>query len=412
MYFLVGLGVWLSIESIYYVYIRQIVYKKVCSIKNRSSTNPTDCVKSLFDLLESSKTYTFKMWVTNLFLKNGSNIGLDNFKSCISWLHYYSPIQEISNDQLAHVSNISTQLFDRFQMDTQTTNNADIKHINLGTGCPSYFHMPLCISSMLDAMNLYYSIFYFYRKGFRQYKCGGLTYWVYLKEGCTKDPYLFMHGITIGMHWYSSLIDELMKERSVFLIVNDGIRIGSRNIEIQCQELVVCAVKIILERHYVNKVLLMGHSWGTFWATWIIKGIPHKVSHLTMLDPLANFIFLPETVDYICYKKPVTLVEYIIYYFIRNDLAVSNSLHHVRWYDIMLEYKNIPSDIGVIICIGGKDELLHIPTVLEITDNYIASRPKEYAPFIKLYYPDFVHGECKNNPDSVKELLTFLKLNR
>ena len=93
-----------------------------------------------------------------------------------------------------------------------------------------------------------------------------------------------------------------------------------------------------------------------------------------------------------------------MYYFIRNDLAVSNSLHHLRWYDILLEYKNIPNDIGVIVCIGGKDELLNIPAVLEITDNHIASRPKEAAPFIKLYYPDFIHGDFKNNPDSVKEL--------
>ena len=402
MYLLFGA---LLIESAHYLYVRHVLYKKVCAIKNRSFTIPTPHVKSLFDLLASLKTYSFKMWVDGIFLKNGANVCIHKFISCMSWIHYYSPFNEISEDQLAHVSNISTQLYDQFQVNKQTEDDENVKHMHLGMGHPSYFHMPLCISSMLGAINLYYSISYFYRKGFRQYKCGGLTYWVYLKEGCKKDPFLLMHGITPGVYLYSSLIDELMKERSVFLIINDGIIIGSRNVEIQCQELVVCAVKNILERHYVDKVLLMGHSWGTFWASWIINGIPHKVSHLTMIDPLSNFIYLPETTYYICYKPPITLVEYVIYYFIRNDLAVSTSLHNVRWYDIMLKYENIPSDIGVTICIGGKDELLSIPAVLEMTDNHIESRPKEYAPFIKLYYPDFVHGECKNNRDSIKEIV-------
>jgi pimeloyl-ACP methyl ester carboxylesterase len=399
MYFLFGFVAWLSIESAYYLYVRHVVYKKVCSFKNKSSSNPNAYVKSFFDLLASLKTYTLNNWVEGIFLNNKSNISLDNFISCMSWFHYYLPITDITPDQSRQVHDVATQLFGQFQ-----GNNPEAKHMDLGIGCPSYFHMPLCLSTMLGGMNLYYSVTYFYMKGFKQYKCGGLTYWVYLKEGCTKDPFLFMHGITIGLHLYSHLIDELMKERSVFLVVNDGIRIGSINTEIQCQELVVSAVNNILERHDINKVSLMGHSWGTFWAAWIVRGIPHKVSHLTMIDPLANFIYFPETTYYICYKPPVTWVDYVVYYFIRNDLAVSNSLHHLRWYDILLEYKNIPNDIGVIVCIGGKDELLNIPAALEITDNHIASRPKEAAPFIKLYYPDFIHGEFKNNPDSVKEL--------
>jgi pimeloyl-ACP methyl ester carboxylesterase len=407
MHFLLGVGLWLSIESVHYLYIRNIVYKKVCLFKNKSSTEPNAYIKSFFDLLASLKTYSLQKWIEGIFMNKSTTINLDNFVSCMAWIHHYSPIKDITADQLAYVSNIATQLFDQFQgMDSQIDPNT--KHMELGMGCPSYFHIPLCISTILDGMNLYYSISYFYMKGFKQYKCGGLTYLVYLKEGSTKDPYLFMHGITIGLHWYSYLIDELMKERSVFLVVNNGIIIGSMNTEIQCQELVVCAVKNILERHDVNKVSLIGHSWGTFWAAWIVRGIPHRVSHLTMLDPLANFIIFPETTYYICYKPPVTWVDYFVYYFIRNDLAVSNSLHHLRWYDIFLEYKNIPNDIGVIVCIGGKDELLHIPSVLEITDNHIASRPKEAARFIKLYYPDFIHGECKNNPDSIKELIQLL----
>jgi len=407
MYFVFGFGLWLSIESAYYLYVRHVVYKKVCSFKNISSTQPNAYVKSLFDLLASLKTYTLNNWVEGIFMNNKSTIKLDNFVSCMSWFHYYSPIKEITSAQLTQVHDVATQLFNQFQL--MDNNNPNTKHMELGMGCPSYCHMPLCISTILSSMNLYYSISYFYMKGFKQYKCGGLTYLVYTKKGCTKDPYLFMHGITIGVYWYSSLIDELIKERSVFLVVNNGIIISSMNTEIQCQELVVCAVKNILERHDVNKVSLIGHSWGTFWAAWIVRGIPHRVSHLTMLDPLANFIIFPETTYYICYKPPVTWVDYFVYYFIRNDLAVSNSLHHLRWYDILLEYKNIPNDIGVIVCIGGKDELLHIPSVLEITDNHIASRPKEAAPFIKLYYPDFIHGECKNNPDSVKELIHFIK---
>ena len=99
MYLLSGLGIWLSIESLHYLYVRHVLYKKVCAIKNRSFTIPNPHVKSLFDLLASLKTYSFKMWMDGIFLKNGANICLANIVSCMSWMHYYLPIQEISEEQ-------------------------------------------------------------------------------------------------------------------------------------------------------------------------------------------------------------------------------------------------------------------------------------------------------------------------
>lgn len=114
MYFLFGLGLWLSMETSYYLYVRHVVYKKVCLFKNKSNSNPTGYVKSLFDLLASLKTYTLKNWVEGIFLNNNSNIKLDNFVSCMSWIHYYSPIKDITQDQSAQVHDVASKLFDQF----------------------------------------------------------------------------------------------------------------------------------------------------------------------------------------------------------------------------------------------------------------------------------------------------------
>ena len=126
MYFLFGFVAWLSIESAYYLYVRDVVYKKVCSFKNKSSSNPNAHVKSLFDLLASLKTYTLNNWVEGIFLNNKSNISLDNFISCMSWFHYYLPITDITPDQSRQVHDVATQLFGQFQ-----GNNPEAKHMDL-----------------------------------------------------------------------------------------------------------------------------------------------------------------------------------------------------------------------------------------------------------------------------------------
>jgi pimeloyl-ACP methyl ester carboxylesterase len=83
----------------------------------------------------------------------------------------------------------------------------------------------------------------------------------------------------------------------------------------------------ILAAHDISKVSIIAHSWGTFLAGWVVKMRPDIVSHLTLIEPVAMNVVLFETTYAIIYKPPVDISGYLLYYFVRKDISVSNAIH-------------------------------------------------------------------------------------
>ena len=333
-------------------------------------------------------------------------IYLDNFVSCLAWAFHYSDLKSLETNQVKYLSDIGKEMYDKFELSDQVGFNPNIMHCSLSLHDIKYFHHSLLLGLCVNSYERYFEQTFLKRNNFKKYKIFDMIYWVFENKTSNKPPFMLFHGITIGWNRYANLIKTLSNESSVILVNNDCVKLFSLNFNIPDYQMVIKLVNHILQVHNFNQISLIAHSWGTFWAPWIVKCMPDKIAHLTLIDNVSTFVLLsPEIMYYICYKPPVTFTDYFVYYFLRHDLTIANNWRYLRWYNSILDYDDIPLDIPTIICISGKDELLNVPAALEITDVHISSRPSHSKPFIKLYFPDLEHGDIISNIKSITTLV-------
>ena len=203
--------------------------------------------------------------------------------------------------------------------------NANVNHVNftLQPHIP-FIHRPLvvyiCLGLLEMAGNLLYTL-----NGFQRMSTANVTYWykapsasssTHELEESNNYPLLFMHGICGGYLGYLKMITTLGSEKEVILVDFDQIKIcnfaalkSSPSPEHYAKK-----VKTILNYHRIEKISLVGHSFGTITATWFLKFFPENVAHLTLLDPVCILLGLPDVAINMIYRNPTTLIEYGIFF--------------------------------------------------------------------------------------------------
>ena len=299
--------------------------------------------------------------------------------------------------------------------------NANVNHVNftLQPHIP-FIHRPLvvyiCLGLLEMAGNLLYTL-----KGFQRMSTANVTYWykapsasssTHELEESNNYPLLFMHGICGGYLGYLKIITTLGSEKEVILVDFDQIKIcnfaalkSSPSPEHYAKK-----VKTILNYHRIEKISLVGHSFGTITATWFLKFFPENVAHLTLLDPVCILLGLPDVAINMIYRNPTTLIEYGIFFFAAMDLTVSHTLYrHFFWnHNLFCIEKDLPRNCNLIIGLSENDEILNARYCFA----YSAFCKKEMSSTNNieiLMWKNYSHAQIMLTPSELKPLYHLLR---
>lgn len=204
------------------------------------------------------------------------------------------------------------------------------------------------------------------------------------------------------------MINELVTDdRTVILYTCHGIKMHSMVFELPTPSDVSSHIRMILHRYNINKVVLLGHSWGTIFCNWVMRLNPDAVRQIILIDPVTLAAAFPDTIYGLLYRPPTSMLECLFSYLVRYDLTISNSLHrHLCWYNAFLDFEDIPSNIGVTIAIAARDALINGQALITLTDHYRLERKKRKnsIPMNKIVW-DIGHGDAFLCRDNIKHLV-------
>jgi pimeloyl-ACP methyl ester carboxylesterase len=409
-------GLWGGCEVLFYMYIHCIFIPKIQPIKEGHRfvfEKPEIIVEKILRIIGSLKKYTFDDFISGWFLTKSGNKSSPgtvlsiNMNKWLAWLIFTTEFTNLNETQ---IETINATINNCGGIRMEEGFNSSIYPVSFSLDQITHIHKPLCVYGLLR-LRSFYGDFKFYCKGFNYYKTeqDGMSYW-YRK--CPEPdsrlfPLIIFHGIYCTWYSYLSLIDILRDKRDIILINYDGVKIGSLSTNVVGPFTLSKHVINILDKHNITKFSLFGHSWGTILAGWILKTIPERIHHITLIDPVAITIFLPPSAYTILYKPPQTCIDYLITYLIRNDLTISYNLRrHFEWYNTVVFLDEIPDNIGMVIGLSLCDELIHGEATLEIVDAFIETRNNipESASVRKLVWDTYIHNQSKCCSKSVIQI--------
>ena len=273
-----------------------------------------------------------------------------------------------------------------------------------------YIHRPLLFYVLSGLIESCASV-YFRSNGFQKLDYKGIEYW-YL-PGAPHDthvPMVLFHGITSGWMSYFALMKTIGHGREILMVDVDAIKMMSLVFEMPTPEKFVVLVNDILEKHAINQVHVVGHSFGSISAGWYCNAYPGAVKHLTLLDPVSILLGLPDVAYSFLYRKPTKFMEYLIYYFAAMEITVSHVLRrHFWWYKNTLYLEDLPPHISIVVGLAGNDEVTNPQAVREYVQNLAKDR-KQYKNSNKkvhvgnvevVYWDDYSHAQCTTCLDAI-----------
>ena len=413
---------WLLIEFFFCAYIYFIVFPSINKpIKCIAPIfkQPKDIFAPMYHILSIIKSeYSYEMFFTLYFLKaNMCDIFVDNYDTFMAWVLYTSHLPALDQEQFETVKQLRTLAKDTFDIPWKRGYNPSIKHMHVTFEPLHYIHHPLLLCSILWVIELYTNIKQLRCHGFcKEQLPDGTTYWIYIHPTSNQLPVLIFHGIFTGWHFYNDLIRELCKTRTIILYNYDCIKLMSFALRVQNAHEVNMNVREILKCHSIEKINVIGHSWGTFLCNWIVRLSPHIIHHLTLIEPTSITTCFPEQTYTLLYKPPETITDYLLYYFVRNDLNISHTLvRNFAWYNMYLDIDDIPLDIEITIIISTNDNMVNFSVMNPLADYYIRKRQQLQAtdetirPIHKYINQDLLHGECMYDKNCTQAIVDFMK---
>lgn len=410
--------IYVFIEFIFYFYIKYITaprLQKKSDIQSPWFNDPNEMILEVMNLVDIIKNeYSFEEFAVGFF--NGakfSDIFTENFDSFLACSIYVTELNCLDSDQRKNIENVRNFVTKKFKCTFKDGHNPNVTHAKFALEDVNYIHRPLILYMIIKLVNLIYMARYFWFSGFK--KCtlkNGATYWIREDKFSTKLPIVFYHGICSGWFYYAEMATLLSSDRTIILYDFDPVKLNSMVFDVQTSAEVNDNLNVILKNYNIKKICLVAHSWGSFLANWIIKTNPHLIEHLTFIDAAALTAVLPNTTYTILYKPPIVIADWLIYYFVKHDLTISNILHrHFAWYNVALSFEDIPNNIGITLGMCALDELISFKAINALTDHYsnvrnnLKNKNSEYVASInKVVWSDLKHGEAITNMNCMKQI--------
>jgi hypothetical protein len=123
-----------------------------------------------------------------------------------------------------------------------------------------------------------------------------------------ETPFVFVHGIGIGLIVKMPLIDALLQTgRPIFLPKIPFVSVFRplQSLHAVLQPAVVCStMAAMLATHGFMRTSWVGRSYGTTWLAYLCKYASHVVVSVLFLDPICFCLHVPSLAKSFVYQKP------------------------------------------------------------------------------------------------------------
>lgn len=285
-----------------------------------------------------------------------------------------------------------------------------------------------------------------------------LLYWYRPHRSSTKLPILFIHGVGIGMYPYVTFLSEIAaQDPDVGILAVELLSISARITAPPLARDAVCeAIIRILNAHGLDRVVVMGHSYGTVVASYLLRRqlgtttngtTPHgagqppqeenhtsvqearanepTIAAVLLSDPIPFLLHHPAVAYNFVYRHPREASEWQIWYFASRDPDTSRALsRHLFWFESILFREDVIGAGGageenkprVAVSLGGSDQLIDARAVRayltggEEEQQRVGSGPSYWARdgLEVLYFPKFDHASLFHSRSGRAALLDVL----
>lgn len=408
---------WVIIELCYFAYVKVLVAPKLNPRKKAQEPlfgEPIDLVSYAYDTIEKIENYSFKSFVSGFFMNAPfEEIGGSNFDSFLSWAVYTDAFDNLSEQSQSIIQKLRKDTADRFNVTWKEGYTATINHIKGDLEDLTYIHFPLAYYALVATLELWVEIKHLRYAGFKRFWIDKtISYWIRTNENATHPPVIIFHGICSGWSNFVDLIEKLSVDRTVILYNYDCIKRQSMVFEVPTAIDVANSVATILNNHHIQKVSIIGVSWGTILAGWVARLQSDRIVHMSLIDPVTLAICLPDTIYTLLYKPNEVFYDYLLHYFVRRDLTIANALcRNVAWYNVLLDLSKISDDISISVGISKKDHLINTDVVTKMTELCALSRLEQNKKPIKIMvWDDVYHSDSILYNECLDEMVHELNL--
>ncbi|KAI0820178.1 Alpha/Beta hydrolase protein [Trametes gibbosa] len=243
-----------------------------------------------------------------------------------------------------------------------------------------------------------------------------LVYWLRPHRSATKDPILFLHGIGIGLWPYTPFFADLVQaDPDVGIIALESLSIS---MHISPPPLsrpeMLDAITALLDAHGYERVVVVGHSYGTVVAAHMLRhpALCSRVSAWLFVDPIPFLLHLPSVAYNFVYRQPQAANEWQLWYFASRDPDIARALaRNFFWAENVLWKEDLEGkEVAVVLC--GKDQIVDAVEVR----RYLTGDEDQETKFRwkqdnleVLYYPDLDHAMVFDTKESRRPLIDVLR---
>eukprot|EP00571_Detonula_confervacea_P013703 CAMPEP_0172307942 /NCGR_PEP_ID=MMETSP1058-20130122/8690_1 /TAXON_ID=83371 /ORGANISM="Detonula confervacea, Strain CCMP 353" /LENGTH=835 /DNA_ID=CAMNT_0013020259 /DNA_START=180 /DNA_END=2687 /DNA_ORIENTATION=- len=196
-------------------------------------------------------------------------------------------------------------------------------------------------------------------RGFKRLRVGPISY--YYHPGKSNDPdafehnnneneeadcvpLVFCHGIGVGLIFYMTLVDELMKLGRPIILPEipyvSGFRPWQSPNAVLPPAAVTSSLMSILACHGHSRGAFLGHSYGTSWVSFMCKYAPSAVAAVLFIDPVCFCLHCPRlTKKFVYHRADPGSTSHMI----RTDVNVNWTIQRgFPWTRISLFTEQIP----------------------------------------------------------------------
>ncbi|KAJ9077502.1 hypothetical protein DSO57_1016104 [Entomophthora muscae] len=312
-------------------------------------------------------------------------LNIEYFKPFFRSMFFDKDISDMSPDELK----IADEIYDLFNEHIKQTpepakHQAKAHFMSPATDTFPYYPKPLVFTIAICALNnlAHYALA---TLGFRRHVTRRLAYW-FLAGDSDKPPIMYIHGLGLGYIMYLTKTYSIMKAhpgRTIILLEFPHICMQPTDVILDHDQ-TLRALDAIFIRHSLRKVSLVGHSYGTIVASWIIRQRPQYVAKSVLVDPVCFMMWDPTMAHTLLYADPFCMNHEGIRYMLAADPLISLTLSKkMYWYESVLYPKQLTMPTTIFL---AQDDFMVDPCA---TQRYLE---KQLPCHIRLMLLDTFHG--------------------
>lgn len=362
---------WVLLEIFFWLIVDYFVAPRLQKFKNPApiKKDVVQFFEKILCIVDKLDSYDIKTYFSGFFhFCQFDDIQFDNLCSFFAWAAFGKHLKDLHRDESCLIYDLTEKIVNRYDelKSVKRGYNPNLKHCSFTLEPVPYIHRPLFIYVFNGLWELIFNFFFLQFNGFQNFDLEGVNYWFKSGPNNGLPPVVIFHGISPGWSLYFSLISYFGTNRTVLLIDFDAIKIKSMSFYMPTTDQFCNIIIKIFRKHHIDKVSLVGHSFGTIICGWLIMRHPDYIHHMTLIDPVSLLLALPDVAYSFLYRKPTKLTEWIIHLTAARELTISHTLHrNFVWHENALWLEDIPNHIGIVLGLGTDDEINNMKAVAE-----------------------------------------------